>query len=150
MTNDLSAFYPGSPVPVTQDSVVLKREIYLKFAVGADYNFANGTYLNVQYLHGFMNERGTGNLNDYFFVQLDRKFFDDRLKISPLAGGFIVSDWKDVENNYALVYVPNISFMATDNAEIILSTALFDGKGDNIFANFTDYNMLMVKLKYSF
>ncbi len=150
MTNDLSAFYPGSPIPVTQDSVVLKKEIYLKFIVGADYNFANGTYLNFQYMHGFINERGTDNLNDYFFVQLEKKFFDDRLKITPLAGGFIVSDWEDIGNNYAIVYVPSISYMATDNAEITLSTALFDGKGDNIFANVSDFNMMMLKLKYSF
>jgi len=150
MTNDLSAFYPSSPVPVTQDSTVLKKEAYLKFVIGADYNFANGTYLNIQYLHGFMNERGRDNLNDYFFVQLERKFFDDKLKLVPLAGGFIVSDWNDLENNYALVYVPKISYMATDNAEITLSTALFYGKGDNMFANLSDYNMIMLKVKYSF
>lgn len=150
MTNDFSAMYPLSPDPVTVDSVVLKKEAYVKFVIGADYNFANGTYLNFQYLHGFVNERGSGNLNDYFFVQLERKFFDDKLKIVPLAGGFIVSDWADVGDNYSIVYVPSISYMATDNAEITLSTALFDGKGDDIFANFTDYNMFMFKLKYSF
>jgi hypothetical protein len=150
MTNDLSAMYPSSPVPVTQDSTVLKKEAYVKFVLGADYNFANGTYLNVQYLHGFVNERGADALNDYFFVQLERKFFEDKLKIAPLSGGFIVSDWGDIENNYALVYDPSISYMATDNAEITLSTALFDGKGESIFANFSDYNMFMLKLKYSF
>ena len=152
MTNDLSALYPvGTPPEMTSiDTTVLKKEAYLKFVVGADYNFANGTYLNVQYLHGFMNERGADNLNDYFFVQLDKKFFDDRLKIAPLAGGFIVSDFEDIKNNYALVYVPNISYMATDNAEITLSAAIFDGKGENVFSNFADYNMFMFKMKYSF
>lgn len=40
--------------------------------------------------------------------------------------------------------------MATDNAEITLSTAIFDGTGDNIFANLSDFNMIMFKLKYSF
>jgi len=150
MTNDLSAFYPASPVPVTQDSTVLNKEAYLKFVIGGDYNFSNGTYLNIQYMHGFMNERGADNLNDYIFVQLERKFFDDKLKIAPLAGGFIVSDWDDLKNNYALVYVPEISYMATDNAEISVSTAIFDGKGDNMFSNLNDYNMLMFKMKYSF
>ena len=150
MTNDLSAMYPSSPVPVTQDSVVLEKEAYVKFVLGADYNFANGTYLNIQYLHGFVNERGSDALNDYFFVQLERKFLDDKLKIAPLAGGFIVSDWADIENNYAIVYIPSISYMATDDAEISLSAALFDGKGNNVFANFTDYNMFMFKMKYSF
>ena len=150
MINDFSAFYPESPVPVTQDSVILKNEVYVKFVVGADYIFTNGIYLNFQYLHGFMNERGTDNLNDYFFVQLDKKFFEDRLKIAPLAGGFIVSDWGDVSSNFALVYVPKVSFMATDNAEITISAAIFDGKGDSVFSNFVDYNMMMLKFKYSF
>ncbi len=150
MTTDLSAMYPMSPVPVTQDSIMLEKETYVKFVVGADYNFANGSYLNFQYMHGFMNERGADNLNDYFFIRYQMKFFDDKLKFTPIGGGFIVSDWDDVENNYALIYAPELSYMATDNAEIILSTALFDGKGDNMFAKLTDYNMLMFKLKYSF
>ena len=69
---------------------------------------------------------------------------------SPISGGFIVSDWSDVENNYSIIYIPEISYMATDNAEISLSTAIFDGKGNNMFANLSDYNMFMFKLKYSF
>ncbi len=150
MTTDLSAMYPLSPDPVTQDDTILEKEAYIKYVIGADYNFSNGVYFNLQYLHGFINERGTDNLNDYFFIQLDKKFLDDKLKISPLAGGFIVSDWESVENNYAIVYVPNISYMATDNVEITLSTALFNGKGENIFANLSDYNMMMLKIKYSF
>ena len=150
MTNNLSALYPMSPVPVTQDTVILKKQVYMKFIIGADYNFANGTYLNIQYLHGFINERGSNDLNDYFFTQVYKKFFDDRLKITPVSGGFIVSDWDDIKNNYAIVYVPGISYMATDNAEITLSAAVFSGKGSNIFAKLTDYNMMMFNMKYSF
>ena len=150
MTNNLSALYPMSPVPVTQDTTVLEKKAYTKFILGADYNFANGAYLNFQYMHGFINERGKDALNDYFFVRLEKKFFEDKLKIAPVGGGFIVSDWSDVGNNYALVYIPEISYMATDNAEITLSAALFNGKGDNMFASMKDYNMMMFKLKYSF
>ena len=152
MTNNMAAFYPvGTPTEITTtDSILLEKKVYTKFVIGADYNFANGTYLNFQYLHGFMNERGTDNLNDYFFIQLDKKFFNDKLTIAPLAGGFIVSDWEDVKNNFAIAYIPNIKYMATDNAEISLSAAIFDGKGDNMFSNLTDYNMFMFKLKYNF
>ena len=150
MTTDLSAMYPHSPVPVTVDSVVLKKEAYIKFVVGADYNFANGMYLNFQYLHGFINERERDALNDYFFMQYYMKFFEDKLKILPMQGGFIVSDWSEVSNNYALIYNPEVSYLATDNLELKLSVALFDGKGDNLFAKFTDYNMFMFKVKYSF
>ena len=150
MTTDLSPLFPNSPVPVTADSVVLKREAFLKYVIGADYNFANGMYLNLQYMHGFINERGRDALNDYFFLQYQMKFFEDKLKFTPLAGGFIVSDWSDIKNNYAIIYAPELSYMATDNLELNLSTALFDGKGNNMFANFVDYNMLMFKVKYSF
>ncbi len=152
MTTDLSAIYPvGTPIEMTMiDTTVLKKETYVKFILGADYNFSDGSYLNFQYMHGFVNERGTDNLNDYFFIRFEKKFFEDKLKIAPIGGGFIVSNWDDVSNNYALIYVPEISYMATDNAEVILSTAIFDGKGENIFANLSEYNMFMFKLKYSF
>ncbi len=150
MTTDLSAMYPMSPVPVTQDTVLLEKKVYVKYIVGADYNFANGAYLNIQYLHGFMNERGSDNLNDYLFVQLNKKFFDDKLEVSPLSGGFVVSNWDDIKNNYSLVYVPSISYMATDNIEMNLSLSIFSGEGDNMFSKLSDYDMLMFRLKYSF
>ncbi len=150
MTNDLSAFYPFSPIPVTIDSVMLEKKPYFKFIAGADYHFSNGSYLNFQYLHGFVHESGNENLNDYFFINYDLKFFEDKLKIRPIGGGFIVSDWQDIKNNYALVYVPEISYMATEDTEITLSSVFFDGKGSNMFSGFTKSDMLMLKVKYSF
>ncbi len=150
MTNDLSAFYPEFPVPVTQKTRLLAKKIYVKYVLGADYNFANGAYINVQFLHGFMNEAGKGNLNDYFFVRVEKRFFYGKLRLSPLSGGFVVSNWKDIRHNYALVYVPQLSYQATDNAEITLSAAIFGGKGESIFARLKGYNMIMLKMKYSF
>lgn len=151
MTNDFSAFYPMSPVPVTKDSLLLdSSKPYIKFVVGGDYNFADGSYINLQLMHGFIHERGNENLNDYFFLRYEKKFFNDKLKIAPVGGGFIVTNWNKIKDNYAIVYMPEISYKATDNAEITLSTVFFDGKGDNLFANLKNYNMLMFKLKYSF
>lgn len=151
MTNDLSAFYPMSPVPVTQDTILLdKTKPYIKFVIGGDYNFSDGSYLNFQYLHGFIHERGNENLNDYFFLRYEKKFFNEKLKIAPIGGGFIVTDWDKLKDNYAVVFMPEVSYKATDNAEITLSTVIFDGKGDNLFANLKDYNMFMFKFKYSF
>jgi hypothetical protein len=151
MTNDLSAFYPTSPVPVTQDSLILdKSKPYIKFVVGGDYFFSDGSYLNVQYLHGFIHERARENLNDYFFLRYEKTFLNDKLKITPIGGGFIVTDWNKMKDNYALVYMPEIAYKATTNSEITVSTTIFDGKGDNLFSNLKDYNMFMCKLKYSF
>lgn len=151
MITDLSAFYPGSPAPVTQDSVLLeKNNPYLKFVVGGDYFFADGSYLNMQYLHGFIHERGADELNDYFFLRYEKTFFNEKLTIIPIEGGFIVTDWNDIQNNYAIAYLPEISYQATPNTEMTLSASIFDGKGDNLFTALKDYNMLMFKLKYNF
>jgi hypothetical protein len=151
MTTDLSALYPLSPVPVTHDSVLLqKAKPYTKFIVGGDYNFKDGSYLNFQYMHGFVHERGNENLNDYFFLRYEKKFFDEKLKIAPIGGAFIVTNWGKIDSNYALVYMPEIAYKATDNAEITISTVIFAGKGDNLFASMNDYNMFMFKLKYNF
>ncbi len=151
MINDLSAFFPMSPVPVTQDSVILdKTKPYLKFIIGGDYFFTDGSYLNVQYMHGFIHERGNNNMNDYFFLQYEKKFFNEKLKIAPIGGGFVIADWEGIKNNYALIYMPEITYQATVNSELSLSAVFFDGKGHNLFANLNDNNMLMFKFKYSF
>ncbi|PID88263.1 MAG: hypothetical protein CSB06_01020, partial [Bacteroidia bacterium] len=114
------------------------------------YHFANGLYMNLQYLHGFFTERGTDALNDYFFVQVEKKFFDGKLKILPLNGAFIVSDWSKISENYNIIFMPEISYMATDNAEISLKAAIFDGKGKNIFSKLNDFDLIMFRLKYNF
>jgi hypothetical protein len=151
MTNDLSAFYPMSPVPVTMDSLALdKSKPYIKFVIGGDYFFSDGSYLNVQYLHGFIHERARENLNDYFFLRYEKTFLNNKLKITPIGGGFIVTDWENIQDNYALAYMPEIAYNPTVNSEITVSTTIFDGKGDNLFAQLKDYNMFMLKLKYSF
>jgi len=151
MTNDLSAFYPTSPVPVTKDSLLLdKTKPYIKFVIGGDYNFADGSYINCQYLRGFINEMGNENLNDYFFARYEKKFFNDKLKFAPIGGAFIVTDWNKLKDNYAMAYMPQVTYNATDDVEITLSATFFDGKGNNLFANLKDYNMAMFKLKYSF
>ncbi|MCK9612708.1 MAG: hypothetical protein M0R16_07375 [Bacteroidales bacterium] len=151
MTTDLSALYPLSPVPVTQDSMLLdKTKPYCKFIVGLDYMFREGSYLNFQYLHGFMHEMGGKNLNDYFFLGYEKKFFRDKLKIAPVGGAFIINDWKDIKHNYAFAYMPQISYKPVDDAEIIIAASLCGGEGKNMFANLKDFNMFMFKVKYSF
>ncbi len=150
MTSDLSALYPASPVPVIRDSLILdKTKPYLKFVIGGDYFFADGSYFNFQYMHGFIHERGNKNLNDYFFLRYEKNFFNEKLKVAPVGGGFVGSRGK-IKDNYAMVYMPEIAYRATENAEITLSTVIFDGKGDNLFSGLKDYSMFMFKLKYSF
>lgn len=150
MTTDITALVPGAPYPVTFDSTVLAKKPYVKFVLGTDYSFANNAYLNVQYLHGFINERGSKNLNDYFILRYEINFLDNKLKIAPISGGVVVNDWKNIKNNYALFYVPQITYMATDNVELNVSAGIFGGKGENLFSKLSSYNMMIFKMKYSF
>jgi hypothetical protein len=150
LSNDLSALYPPSAGPVIIDSVILASKPYLKFVLGGDYFFSDGSYLNFQYIHGFIHERGNDALNDYFFLRYDKRFFNDKLKISPLSGAFIVTDWNDLKENYALAYMPEIIYRATANTELSLSTVLFEGKGNNLFADMKDHDMFIFSLKYTF
>ena len=145
MTNDIG----GQPLP-DMDSLIVDNELYVKFVLGMDYTFREGSYINFQYLHGFIHERGRGNQNDYFMFGYEKAFFEDKLKIEPLTGGFIVSDWKDVSNNYAVIWAPSIKYKPIDNAEIQLGAYVFTGKGDNLFTNLTGYDMGFLKVKYSF
>ena len=150
MSTDLSAFYPMSPVPVIQDTIILEDKPYFKFVIGTDYTFGDGSYLNFQYLHGFIHERGKDAINDYFMAGFEKKFFDEQLKLTPLAGGFIVADWEDIKNNYAFIYAPMVSYYPNDNAEINFGVRLLEGKGNNMFASVKDKDEFFFKLKYSF
>ncbi|MBN1182607.1 MAG: hypothetical protein JXB49_09995 [Bacteroidales bacterium] len=147
--NDYSAFFPDRETMI-RNNIVLYKEPYLKYIVGGDYFFADGSYFNLQYMHGFMLERGTDNLNDYFFFQFEKKFLNDKLTVAPIGGAFIIAYWNEIKKNYALIYMPSVKYQATPNTEISLSTALFEGAGDNVFANLKEYNMFMFKMKYSF
>ncbi|MEE4256021.1 MAG: hypothetical protein V2I47_03200 [Bacteroidales bacterium] len=145
MTTDLSAL--GMP---PQDSVVLKKQAYARYVVGMDYTFMDGSYFNFQFFHGFVTERGQGNLNDYFMLAWEKNLFNDKLKIIPLAGAFIVSDWDDIGNNYAWIYSPAISYYPNINTEINLGCRIIDGEGDNTFALVKDYDEIFLSIKFNF
>ncbi len=148
MTTRVTApYYIYFPV---QHAVELKKQAFVRYVIGGDYFFKNNGYLNVQFLHGFVNERGRGNLNDYLFLRYEQKFFNDKLKVSPLSGAVVVSNWHDIKDNHALIYMPEIAYRATDNTEITVSALFFNGNGSDLFARFNGYNMLWFKLKYSF
>ncbi|HAF06987.1 MAG: hypothetical protein QME48_06475 [bacterium] len=145
MVTDLSALGMG-----IQESIALDDKPYVKYVLGADYTFKNGIYINGQYLHGFVHERGKDNLEDYFMFGLEKKFFNDKLKIIPIVGGIEIKDFKDIENNYAFILSPEIAYFPVDNAELTLGIRLIDGKDTTIFGRLKDKDELYFKVKYSF
>ncbi len=145
MKTDLSAL--GFP---DIDSVVLKKEAYARYVVGGDYTFADGSYLNLQFFHGFVTERGRGNLNDYFMLSWEKDFFNRKLKINPLAGAFIVADWEDIPGNHAWVYNPSISYYPNINTEINLGYRAIGGEGDNMFALVKKKDEVFLSFRFDF
>lgn len=145
MTTDLSAL----SMPDV-DSVVLKKEAFVKYVVGADYSFRDGSYMNLQYFHGFVSERGQGNLNDYFMLAWEKDLFNNKLKIIPLAGAFIVADWDNIPDNHAWIYSPAITYYPNINTEINLGIRLLGGEGNNMFALVKDKDEVFLSFKFNF
>jgi len=133
-----------------QKSIALKDDPYCKFVLGGDYTFKNGIYLNAQFLHGFVHERGTDDLNDYLTFRFEKKFFNDELKIVPIGGAVSVTDWDDYENNFGVVINPELSYFPYDNIEMILGAFVLGGKGDNMFSALKDNDEVYFKAKVSF
>ncbi|MDP8227655.1 MAG: hypothetical protein P9L89_08470 [Candidatus Celaenobacter polaris] len=130
-------------------SIALKNDPYCKFVIGGDYTFKNGIYLNTQFLHGFINERGNDALNDYLTFRIEKKFFNDELKIVPIGGAISVTDWNDYRNNYGLVANPEIIYYPYDNIELLFGAYILDGKGSNMFSSLKDNDEIYLKAKVS-
>jgi hypothetical protein len=144
LTTDLSALGMG-----TQENSVLE-EPYVKYLLGFDYTFSNGIYINLQYLHGFIHERGPENLHDYFILGMEWKLFDDKIKISPLSGGIEIDDFTDIAGNYAFFYSPQICLYPIDNAEISIGCIIIQGADTTTFGRAKDNDEFYIRMKYSF
>lgn len=136
--------------PHVYDTILMEKKPFLKFVLGADYTFKDGSYINVQYLHGFVHERGHGQLNDYLLFGWEKRFSSDKWLIRPIAGGIATTEFKDFSKNYGLIYSPEITYKGIDNLEIVIGAYIFEGNGGNLFNGLKDFNMIAGKMKYSF
>ena len=141
-----------TPFGLTQQksSIALDDKPYFKYVIGFDYTFKNGIYFNIQYLHGFIHERGGNNLNDYFVCRFEKTFFNDELKVVPFGGAIAINDWDDAKNNYGFVGNPEITYYPSDNVELTIGAFLLEGKGANMFSKIKKNDELYIKVKVSF
>jgi len=133
-----------------ENSIALNDKPYFKYVLGIDYTFRNSWYLNAQFIHGFMHERGKDNLNDYIAFRFEKKFFNDELKIVPIGGVVAINNWDEIKNNYGLAGMPEITYYPSDNVEITLGAFLMEGKGYNMFNRIKDLDEFYLKAKVSF
>ncbi len=130
----------------TVESTALSDSPYLKYTIGIDYTFKNGIYLNTQFVHGFVHERGKKNLEDYLTMQLEWKLFNDKLKLIPISGAIEHKDKK----NYAIIYYPSLEYRPFENTLLIIGVRSINEKGSTNFGRLKDMDEFFVKAKYNF
>ncbi|MBU1339808.1 MAG: hypothetical protein KKD56_12180 [Acidobacteria bacterium] len=147
--NVLTSFM-SPPNTQQQIAIALDDKPYAKYVIGGDYTFANGLYVNAQYIHGLFHERGNENLEDYLVFALRQSFLNDALKITFAGGAIEVKDFKDIRNNYAFALGPEIAYYPIDNAELLIGAYIIDGKPTTTFGRVKDNDEVYFKVKYSF
>lgn len=137
--------------PIQSDSLILdSKKPYFRAIVGADYHFGKGSYINIQYMHGFIHENGSQNMSDYLFLKFDQRLLDDKITISPVSGAFIVEEWKNIKEHYCVAYMPQIKYNPVPDLELSLTGVLIKGKGNGIFTALQEYDQIILKATYSF
>jgi hypothetical protein len=133
----------------TERLLALDNKPYFKYVVGGDYTFHNGIYINAQYLHGFFTDRGAGNLEDYFLIAFEKKFFHEDLKVRTVFAAE-VSDFSDFENRSAFFGGPEVTYYPKDNVELVAGSFLLGGGSSTQFGQFRSNDEIYTKVKYSF
>ena len=145
LVTDLSALGMG-----TGEAVLLDDVPYVKFLCGIDHTFKNGLYVNAQYLHGFVHERGSEQLGDYLLFGTEMKTLGDRVTLMPVAGAVTVTDFGDIAHTYAFVYAPEIVYRPIDNAELAIGARLIEGSDNTAFGRLRDQDEVFFRMKYTF
>ncbi|MEA2031077.1 MAG: hypothetical protein U9N55_05735 [candidate division Zixibacteria bacterium] len=133
----------------TQEQLALDNKPYLKYVVGGDYTFRNGIYINAQYLHGFFTDRGAGNLEDYFLIAFEKKFFHEDLKVRTVFAAE-VANFSDFKDHSAFFGGPEVTYYPRDNVELIAGSFLLEGDTSTQFGQFKSNDEIYIKVKYSF
>ena len=120
---------------------------YVKYTLGFDYTFENGIYIDSQFMHGFFDERGT-DLTDLVMVGIDKKYFDDKIKLGLVLGGELDFDRDNKMPGYLLG--PQIFYYPADATEIELGCFIIDGEDYSKLGQMKTLDRVYLKFKYSF
>jgi hypothetical protein len=116
---------------------------FWKLATGVDYSITSWWYMNVQYLHGFVDEFGKNDLDDYLVAGTDFKLFNELL----LIRGFVLLNFQDLSTTL----YPQITARFWQNTELTVGAFLYTGAYDSKFGTpITGPNTVFLRGKYSF
>ena len=133
-----------------EKTAALNDDPYFKYVLGMDYTFQNGWYINAQFVHGLFHERGQDELSDYVVFRCEKDFLNAELTVAPLGIAIAIPDWDEIDTNYGVVGIPEITYRPADNLELILGAYLLTGKGQNMFSEIQDQDQMYFKAKVSF
>jgi hypothetical protein len=145
LTTDLSLLGMGA-----QQSIALENVPFAKYIIGTDYTFGNGIYLNFQYLHGFIHERGRADLGNYLMFGGEWTRADGKFILKPLQGGIEIQDIANMTDTYAVVLAPEIIYKPVDGAKLSLGYRMIEGSESATFGKMKEYDEIFLKAKYSF
>ncbi len=142
------------PVPgvglIRQPTIAMSNRAYTKFVVGADYTFPANIYLNGQFAHGFLHERGAAELSDYFLFNAEWRLARDKLKIVPFAGCLQISEWHQLKNKISFLWMPFGEYHPMVNASMVAGMRVITGEEGKGFGRIKDRDEIFFRLKYSF
>ena len=78
MSFDVSEVAPGARVVV---GPTVPKDPFFKYTVGSDYSINQHIFVTAQFVHGFVDEFGAHNINNYVVGGTDLKFLQERLMI---------------------------------------------------------------------
>ena len=116
---------------------------FLKLTAGMDYSFTKQLYMNVQYLHGFVDEFGSRQLGDYVVAGIDIKSKSEKV----LLRLFGVVNLQDGSH----VYFPSLILKPWGASEFQVGALLYGGEPGTKFGGLeSGSNLFFVKGRISF
>lgn len=116
---------------------------FWKLTTGIDYTFTKNLYANIQYLHGFVDEFGSGQLGDYIVAGVDIKSTSEKV----LLRMFGVLNLQDRSH----VYFPSLIFKPWGATEIQVGALLYGGeRGSKFGGQESGSNLFFMKGRLSF
>ena len=140
--DDITVFLDGGTLGQLEITDIEAGKFW-KIAAGTDYSLLSWWYVNIQYLHGFVDEFGAENLNDYIVAGSDFKFFSDRL----LLRIFGLVQFQDKSH----VIYPQITSTHWTNTELSLGAFIMRGGDSTKFGSAAaGQSKIFLTGKYSF
>lgn len=129
------------------DGQIVEQDIgtneFWKMAAGMDYSITSWWYVNAQWVHGFIDEFGADDLNDYLVAGMDFNLFANQMLIRMFA----IYQFQD--SSYILY--PQLTFTFWRNTELTAGAFVYGGADDSVLGSpVSGPSTFFMRARYSF